>query len=34
MIKNELFMYLEIKQLIAKLNDSFEIIVQKQLMLC
>ena len=35
MEKKELFMYPEIKQLlIAKFNDPFKIIVQKQLLLC
>ena len=29
MVKKELFMYPEIKQLIAKFNDPFKIIVRK-----
>ena len=34
MVKKEIFMYLEIKQFIAKLNDPFKVTVQKQLMPC
>lgn len=34
MVKKELFMYPEIKQLIAKFNDPLKIIVQKQFMQC
>jgi hypothetical protein len=32
MVKKEIFMYLEIKQFIAKFNDPFNVTVQKQLM--